>query len=255
MRLTLIHWNETEAKPRVERLGKLGYHVRWAAPRGAVGLKSLSQPPPDRFLIDLSRLPSHGLAVGIELLKRKASRSVPLVFLGGAPEKVERTRQLLPGAAYLGWEAKDRDLRRAIDAATPCKAPPGARSGAMAQYAKSPLRKKLGIDENTAVLTIGAPGDVREILGIETESTTGDRVLLFVRSCDELMNGFDAALRRVRRGGGLWIMWPKKTSGVRCDITQYVVRARANEAGWADYKICSVDETWSGMLFGPARGK
>jgi hypothetical protein len=98
------------------------------------------------------------LAVGIELLKRKASRSVPLVFLGGAPEKVERTRQLLPGAAYLGWEAKDRDLRRAIDAATPCKAPPGARSGAMAQYAKSPLRKKLGIDENTAVLTMARPG-------------------------------------------------------------------------------------------------
>jgi len=250
-RLILVHWNEEEAKPRLQRLRKLGYEAAWVLPRGSI--KELARTPPDRYGIDLTRRPSTGLAIAIMLLQRKSTRGIPVVFLGGKPDKVQRARQLLPGAAYVDWEAPDRDLRRAIDDARTCKPPAAPPGGSMALYAKSPLARKLGIDENTTVVLMGAPDGFGESLGIQDEERTGNRVLLFVRSSDDLVNGFDAALRRVRQGGGLWIMWPKKTSGVRTDVTQYVVRALANESGWADYKICSVDATWSGMLFGPAR--
>lgn len=50
-------------------------------------------------------------------------------------------------------------------------------------------------------------------------------------------------------GGGLWIAWPKKASGVASDLTQTVVRKFGLDAGLVDYKICSIDKTWSGLLF------
>ena len=50
-------------------------------------------------------------------------------------------------------------------------------------------------------------------------------------------------------GGWLWIAWPKKASGVRSDITQKDVRAVGLASGLVDYKICSIDETWSGLRF------
>jgi hypothetical protein len=44
----------------------------------------------------------------------------------------------------------------------------------------------------------------------------------------------------------LWVVWRKgSTNG----LTQYVVRQSANDVGLVDYKICAIDEHWSGMAF------
>ncbi len=51
------------------------------------------------------------------------------------------------------------------------------------------------------------------------------------------------------RGGGLWILWPKKASGVLSDVSQVVVREIGLRAGMVDYKISSIDKTWSGLRF------
>ena len=51
-------------------------------------------------------------------------------------------------------------------------------------------------------------------------------------------------------------IWPKRSSGVPSDLEQTAVRAFGLGAGLADYKICAVDATWSGLLFtrrGPRR--
>jgi hypothetical protein len=47
--------------------------------------------------------------------------------------------------------------------------------------------------------------------------------------------------------GGLWIAWPKRTSGVATDITDHVIREEALPLGLVDNKVCAVDETWSGL--------
>jgi hypothetical protein len=49
--------------------------------------------------------------------------------------------------------------------------------------------------------------------------------------------------------GGLWIAWPKKTSPLAGDLTQPEVRRFGLAAGWVDYKVCAIDDTWSGLLF------
>ena len=49
--------------------------------------------------------------------------------------------------------------------------------------------------------------------------------------------------------GGLWIAWPKQSSGVASDVTQTEVRRLGLASGLVDYKICSVDRTWSGLQF------
>lgn len=49
--------------------------------------------------------------------------------------------------------------------------------------------------------------------------------------------------------GRLWIAWPKKASGVESDLTQQQVRTFGLDAGLVDYKICSIDATWSGLCF------
>jgi hypothetical protein len=47
----------------------------------------------------------------------------------------------------------------------------------------------------------------------------------------------------------LWFAWPKKASGLTTDLTQQVVRDAGLAHDWVDYKICSIDQTWSGLLF------
>ena len=252
-RLVLIHWKEEESKPLVARLRELGFAAEWIAPRGGAGLKQFTQSPPNVFVVDLSRMPSQGMWVGFELRRRKATCGAVVLFIGGADDKVEKTRRMLPDATFLRWEDSDARLRRAIDQALPGpppKAPPG---GEMAQYANVPLAKKLGVEPGIAVVPIGAPEDLCERLGITVGAPVGQRVLLFVRSSDDLFNGFDAAARRVSRGGALWVIWPKKSSGVRTDLSEQSIRELANDSGWTDYKVCAVDATWSGLLFAPRK--
>jgi hypothetical protein len=47
----------------------------------------------------------------------------------------------------------------------------------------------------------------------------------------------------------LWIAWPKKASGIVTDLTQQRVREAGLNAGMVDFKVCSIDKTWSGLLF------
>jgi hypothetical protein len=248
-RVVLIHWNDEEARPRLERLRKLGFEVEWIAPRGGRGLQPYIQNPPGAFLIDLTRIPSHGRAIGAFLRQRKATRGVPIVYMGGEPEKVERTRELLPDAIYLEWKEVPRLRREIAQAEARVTVVPKT----FAEYSKVPLARKLGVGDGVAVVLIGVPDEVKDRLGMYEEASTGERVLFFARSMRELENGFDAAAARVKRGGGLWVMWPKKASGVGSDVTLPTVRALALDSGWVDYRICAVDETWSGMLFARKR--
>ena len=39
------------------------------------------------------------------------------------------------------------------------------------------------------------------------------------------------------------------------DATQPAVRAFGLAAGWVDFKICAIDETWSGLVFARRNAK
>jgi hypothetical protein len=123
----------------------------------------------------------------------------------------------------------------------------------------TPLVKKLGIKEDQCVAFLDAPADFARTLGEippgvfpEAELGDGDAfdvILFFTHSEAELRQRFAALARRLTPAGGLWIAWPKRTSGVETDLNDNVVRGIGLQAGLVDNKICSIDTTWSGQRF------
>ena len=254
-RVLLVHWNAAEAAERAERLRRAGHEVAFHAEQGGKGLRKLRDDPPEAFVIDLGRIPSHGGAFGTWLRQQKATRHVPIVFVGGKPDKVARVRAQLPDAVYAEWSRIRGALRRAVLKPPAKPVVPGTMDG----YSGTPLPKKFGIRENDAVALLGAPKRFEKTLGALPHGVRLrwqargrlDVILLFADSRAELTRRFPAAKRALAAGGKLWIAWPKQASGVATDLTQRDVRSFGLGAGLVDYKICSIDETWSGLCFTP----
>ena len=253
-RLVLIHWNPEEGEARAGGLRGNGREVVVLTPRGgAAELRPLRDEPPEAILIDLTRIPSQGRAVGIELRRQKGTRDVPLLFVGGDAAKVERTRELLPDAVYTAWDGIGAALGRAA-ARTPARP---VVPGAMAGYSGTPLAKKLGIRAGAAVALLGAPDGFEDTLGgLPAEvrlrrdaRAVSDLMLLFVESRAALQKRFPAAVRTLNAKGSIWIAWPKKASGIQTDLSETSVRAFGLERGFVDYKVCAIDAKWSGLLF------
>jgi hypothetical protein len=59
----------------------------------------------------------------------------------------------------------------------------------------------------------------------------------------------DALVAALEPRGGLWIAWPKRSSGVASDLDDRTVRELGLGTGLVDNKVCAIDETWSGLRF------
>lgn len=127
----------------------------------------------------------------------------------------------------------------------------------MAGYSGTPLPKKLGIKPACRLGLVNAPADFGETLGpLPGGVTPGpmkrgsyDVIVLFARNDKELARALPAARERLDPAGGLWIAWPKKSSGIPTDVTEAEVRARGLATGLVDNKVCAIDDTWSGLRF------
>ncbi len=170
-RIRLIHWKADEAQETAALLRAAGYAVD-AESLSAAGLRSLREDPPDAVLIDLSRVPSQGRDLGLNLRKFKSTRYVPLVFVGGQPAKIARVQELLPDAVYATWDDIGDALPSAIENRP---TDPVVPASTMAGYAGTPLPKKLGIKPNSSVALIGAPEGFEETLSDLPEGVTVTR--------------------------------------------------------------------------------
>lgn len=99
-RLFLIHWMESEVLEQAQQLSALGWQVEVEAADGARAGKRIKEQPPDVVVISLARLPSHGRETAKYLQSLKATRSIPLVFVDGKGEALEKTRNQIPHAVY-----------------------------------------------------------------------------------------------------------------------------------------------------------
>jgi len=209
-RIRLIHWKPIEASQEAEKLRAAGYDVILESLTPA-SLRELREDPPDAVVIDLSRLPTQGRDLALALRKFKSTRSIPLIFVEGDQVKVKRI-------------------------------------------------KKLGIKAHSAVCLIDAPQDFEKTLGglpqgvslskgtEDLEKDRCDLIIWFVTSRKELEKRMRVIRERVGKGG-IWIAWPKKASGISSDLSQTVVREVGFASGLVDFKICSIDKTWSGLRF------
>jgi hypothetical protein len=124
-----------------------------------------------------------------------------------------------------------------------------------AGYSGTPLAKKLGIREGSRVAAVNAPADFPALLEpmpdgvVLRDRLRGplDVIVFFTRSGAELSRRLPALSLALDPAGGLWIAWPKRSSGVETDMTEDVVRDVALPTGLVDNKVCAIDETWSGL--------
>jgi CheY-like chemotaxis protein len=255
-RALVIHWNALEAAERADRLRLAGFEAEAYAGPGGAAFRAIGDNPPDVIVIDLGRIPSQGGAVGIALRQRKSTRLVPLVFIEGDPEKTAGVRALLPDAVYTTWPKIGAALKRAMRKAPRQPVTPGVFAG----YSGTPLPKKLRIVANSAVALLHPPEGFEAKLdplppGVQFRKQAGkaDVILAFVKSVAALGRELPGLARVMGKGRTLWIVWPKKTSALAGDIGELEVRKMGLAAGLVDYKVCAVDETWSGLAFA-ARG-
>jgi hypothetical protein len=124
-------------------------------------------------------------------------------------------------------------------------------------YSGTPLPKKLGIREGSRVAVVSAPDGFARVLGplpSGVDLRTGARgrcdvVVFFVTRRAELARRFPGFVRALEPDGGLWVAWPKKTSGVATDLVFDAVQEVGLDAGLVDNKVCAIDATWSGLRF------
>lgn len=126
-----------------------------------------------------------------------------------------------------------------------------------AGYSGTPLPAKLGIKPGARVLFVNPPQDFEATLGPLPEEVTVlrrpagfiDVAVLFVDHAAELRRRFARVAAALDPAGGLWIAWPKKSSGVPTDVTFEVVQRTGLAAGLVDNKVCAIDRVWSGLRF------
>jgi hypothetical protein len=250
-RVRLIHWRTAEATPLIEAIRTGGFVPEYDPnPNGRAVMRAIRAHPPDAVVIDLSRLPSHGRDVGAWMRSLKSTRNIPIAFVGGELAKVEKVKAVLPDAAYttvsdLGPILKSVCAARLSNPVIP--------SPMMERYKDKTTAQKLGIAPSSTVAVMDAPRDYLAVLGhlpvdveiFEDPEAVQKVTLWFIRDSEAMMH----ALRRMRAIAArtkLWIVWPKGSSN---KFREGPIRGTALEHGLVDYKICSVNEQWSGILF------
>ena len=114
----------------------------------------------------------------------------------------------------------------------------------MTGYSGTPLPQKLGIKPESSVALVGAPPQFPIRAGGKPPF---DVMVVFVTARAQLAPKIAQARERLAEAGGLWIAWPKKSSGVATDMTEQAIRDVALPTGLVDNKVCAIDETWSGL--------
>ncbi len=126
----------------------------------------------------------------------------------------------------------------------------------MAGYSPTPLWQKLGYKDGLIAFVGDAPEQYRSQLdlppGVSVQwAKRAGQGIAFVHLFASARAKLDSRLRRLRHtidpAGVIWVSWPKKSSGVKTDLTEDVVREIALPLGLVDIKVCAVDEVWSGL--------
>jgi hypothetical protein len=123
---------------------------------------------------------------------------------------------------------------------------------AVAGYSGTPLARKLGIKEGSTLALLNEPsGTVAPLpTGVTVKRQargSADVAVAFFTDRAVLERRVGALSKMVFPDGGLWVAWPKKSSGLATTVDENVVRAVALPLGLVDNKVCAIDATWSGL--------
>jgi len=249
-RVRLFPWKSKEAEVLVAKLRAAGVEAVHRAETQSPSVRELKESGAVAVVIDLSRLPSHGKYVGAWVRGAKSTRHIPLVFVGGEAEKVAAIKKQIPDAVYSSIAGVGAALKKAI--AQPPRDPVVPRQ-MMETAPGRTAAQKMGIREGSTVGLIDPPADYLKVLGVLPQGVVLEEdsrrvcplTVWFVHDPGE----YEAALpsrRLLAARSRLWIVWQK---GRRDGLNGNFVREAALAMGLVDYKICSLDGVWTGMVF------
>jgi hypothetical protein len=127
----------------------------------------------------------------------------------------------------------------------------------MAGYSGTPLLKKLGLKPDCNAFFFKPPESYFDLIAPLPEnvavkkSLTGklDFIHLFAMNSTEFRQQLQKSKTHLSVNGMIWVSWPKKTSGVKSDLDENIIRDFGLSIGLVDIKVCAVDEIWSGLKF------
>jgi len=266
----LLSWHEGVAG-KAKSLARKGVTVD-ATPlvRTSRVIGELAEINPAALVLDMDRLPSNCREIALMLRASKSARHIPILFAGslppdgagGLPGKYARLKAELPDIPYAAWPDAGNALRSLLD--QPMTAPPLVPP---ARVYTTSLAQKLGIvataakekDKPRKIALLAAPegfvnllGELPETVSFVPGITPGIQLAVcFVRTEDDLAATLDLLVYRLPEVVSAWIAYPKsKKVGTRqSTFSERDIRQRGLAAGLVDYKIASIDATWSGLKF------
>ncbi|HUJ75886.1 MAG TPA: DUF3052 domain-containing protein [bacterium] len=131
----------------------------------------------------------------------------------------------------------------------------------MAGYSGTPLPQKLGVKAGSRLVLVNAPAEAAAWLTplppgvrprrarVPDPAGSVDVLLLFCLQRDMLARQLQSWLPALTAAGGLWVAWPKRSSGVKTDLDEAAVRTAGLATGLVDNKVCAISEVWSGLRF------
>jgi hypothetical protein len=251
-KILLIHWNREEAEEYAAPLRQLGHEL--VVHSSTTHRLDWPEELPHGVVISLDRLPSHGREIAEFIRSSKKRAHVPIVFVGGKPDKVAGTQARFPNENYctLANLAKTvSELKPPVLSGAPKNVP------ASAGYSATPLVKKLGIKEGMSLFVVNPPEEYWEWLrplpkNVRIQESLApklDFIHAFFTDKDELARQWPQLKKSLAKTGILWISWPKKASKVPTNLDENFVRELGLAGGLVDTKICAVDAVWSGHKF------
>ena len=256
-RVFFVHWNESEAASLAAPLLANGHELRvhFATNRPA----SWEGFEPTVAVISLERLAAHGREIADWICSAKKRRHVPVVFVGGKPDKVLDTKGRYPDAFYCRVEEMSRIVEKIASGRMATASTPENRvntSQTAHRPSTTPLAKKLGIVAGTRFALVNAPQGFMKTLAPPREAMKSVKasaqchvIVFFARSSQSLQAELAKLKATFAPAASLWLAWPKKTSALASNLSDEVVRQLGLRSGLVDVKVCAIDETWSGLKF------
>jgi len=109
--LFLIHWNQAEAEGFAAELRAAGWQVETETEDGARAYRRIRELEPAAVVVNLDRKPSHGRITAESLRGSKATREIPVYFVGGDEDAREKTKASLPHGVFLSAAELDGALQ------------------------------------------------------------------------------------------------------------------------------------------------
>jgi hypothetical protein len=115
--------------------------------------------------------------------------------------------------------------------------------------------QKLLIKECYKVLVVNAPDAYGALLGplppqvvvLKRAEAGTDLIQVFIKSRKEMELHLPVLKTALKRGGLLWVTYPRGTSGTPADIKRDTISACARTIGMVGVAMISVDSNWSAL--------